>query len=262
MTTLEGRRVLVVGGSAGIGRAFATQAVAQGAQVVFAARRKDKLDEAVAEAGGGTPVAADICVESGCEQLIAETVAALGGPIDVVFISAGSAPMRMFKDTTPEDWKALLDLNVVGIHQVIRHALPHLAPGGDRVRARRAKASTSRAPRSARYVVSKVALERSIEMWRTEHPSVRFSVVAVGATVPTEFGNLFDMELLTFALEDWAKRGLAQADFMDASEVAVFLTEMYATALRFPGINVDHMVLRSPSAVTDEHQTTALTENL
>jgi NAD(P)-dependent dehydrogenase (short-subunit alcohol dehydrogenase family) len=261
MTTLEGRRVLVVGASAGIGRAFATQAVAQGANVVFAARRKDKLDEAVAEAGGGTAVPADICVESGCEQLATQAVAALGGPIDMVFISAGSAPMRMFKDTSPEDWKALLDLNVVGIHQVIRYLLPHLAPGAI-VSALSSEGVNQ--PRTALggYVVTKVALERSIEMWRTEHPSVRFSIVAVGATQPTEFGFAFDMELLKTALEDWARRGLAQADFMETSEVAVFLTEMYATALRFPGINVDHMVLRSPSAVTEEHKTTELTEKL
>ena len=47
MTTLEGRRVLVVGGSAGIGRAFATQAVAQGAQVVgdVGLRRPELVDE-------------------------------------------------------------------------------------------------------------------------------------------------------------------------------------------------------------------------
>src|SRR5688572_29014548 len=121
MTTLDGRRVLVVGASAGIGRAFAATAVAGGAQVAFSARRKDKLDEAVAEAGGGHAIAADICTEGECERLVNEAANTLGGPIDLVFISAGSAPLRMFKDTSADDWKNLLDLNVVGIHQVIRH---------------------------------------------------------------------------------------------------------------------------------------------
>ena len=107
-----------------------------------------------------------------------------------------------------------------------------------------------------------MALERSLIAWRTEHPEVRFSIVAVGATVPTEFGNMFDMQLLTTALDDWAKRGLAQADFMDSTELGVYLAAVFALGLRFPGINVDHIVLRSPSAVTDEHQVTELTSEL
>jgi NAD(P)-dependent dehydrogenase (short-subunit alcohol dehydrogenase family) len=167
----------------------------------------------------------------------------------------------MFKDTSADDWKAVLDLNVVGVHQVIRSVLPHLSPGA--IVAALSSEGVNQ-PRTAlgAYVVSKVALERSLEMWRTEHPEVRFSCVAVGATQPTEFGYQFDMDLLGWALEDWAKRGLAQADFMETSELAVFLTEMFGTGLRFPGINVDHITLRSPSAVTSEHKTTALTENL
>ena len=84
----------------------------------------------------------------------------------------------------------------------------------------------------------------------------------MGATVPTEFGNMFDMELLAFALEDWAKRGLAQSDFMDSTELGVYLAEMFGLGLRFPGINVDHIVLRSPSEITDTHKTTDLTANL
>jgi NAD(P)-dependent dehydrogenase (short-subunit alcohol dehydrogenase family) len=261
MTTLEGRRVLVVGASSGIGRALAVRAVADGAEVAFSARREEKLKEAIAEAGGGHPVAADISSADECARLGDAAATALGGPIDVVFISAGSAPMRMFKDTSADDWKHVLDLNVVGTHQVIRSVLPHLAPGAI---VAAVSSEGVHQPRTAlgAYVVSKVALERSLIAWRTEHPEVRFSCVAVGATVPTEFGNMFDMELLGFALEDWAKRGLAQADFMDSTELGVYLAGMFALGLRFPGINVDHIVLRSPSAIADEHQTTALTADL
>lgn len=261
MTTLEGRRVVVVGASAGIGRAFAAQAVAQGATVVFAARREDKLHEAVAEAGGGIAIAADICDVAVCASLAGAARDALGGPIDLVFVSAGSAPMRMFADTSAEDWHRVLGLNVIGVHQVIRAVLPHLSPAA--IVAALSSEGVDQ-PRSAlgAYVVSKVALERSLDAWRTEHPDVRFSCIAVGATQPTEFGYQFDFELLKVVLDDWAKRGLAQAEFMETSEVAEFLAEMYASALRFPGIGVEHIVLRSPSAVTTEHKTTELTAQL
>ena len=55
---LAGRRVLVAGASAGIGRAFAVHAVGAGAEVVLVARRAEALQEVVAEAGGGHAVAA------------------------------------------------------------------------------------------------------------------------------------------------------------------------------------------------------------
>ncbi|HEX7094277.1 MAG TPA: SDR family oxidoreductase [Acidimicrobiales bacterium] len=261
MTTLEGRRVLVVGASAGIGRAFATRAVAHGASVVFSARREDRLKEAVTEAGGGTAIAADISEPGDCERLASEAVAALGGRIDLLFISAGSAPMRMFKDTTADDWRAIFGLNVIGVHQLIRATLDRLAPAA--IVAALSSEGVAQ-PRTALggYVVSKVALERSLAAWRTEHPDVRFSCVAIGATQPTEFGYQFDLDLLKVVLDDWAKRGLAQAEFMQTDEVAEFLAGMYAAALRFPGIGVEHIVLRSPSPVTEEHKTTALTEQL
>lgn len=261
MTTLEGRRVLVVGGSAGIGRAFGTKAVAQGAHVAFSARRSDKLEEAIAEAGGGVAVTADITVAADCARLATDAAGALGGALDVVFISAGSSPLRMFKDMSVDDWHSILDLNLIGIHQVIRGALGVLAPGA--IVSAVSSEGVSQ-PRTALggYVVSKVALERMLEAWRTEHPEVRFSCVAVGATQPTEFGHSFDMNLLGQALDDWAKRGLAQAEFMLTDDLAVFLTEMYGSALQLPGIGVEHVLLRSPSAVATEHVVTDLTAGL
>jgi NAD(P)-dependent dehydrogenase (short-subunit alcohol dehydrogenase family) len=261
MGSLEGRRILVVGASAGIGRAFAVQSMAQGAQVVFSARREDKLKEAVDEAGGGVAIAADITNADDCERLAGEAAAALGGPIDLVFVSAAASPLRMFKDTTFDDWHRVFDLNVFGIHQVLRAALPHLAPAAV---VSVLSSEGANQPRTAlgAYVVSKIALERTLDMWRTEHPDIRFSCVAVGATQPTEFGYAFDLELLKTALEDWAKRGLAQAEFMLTDEVATFLIDMYASALRFPGIGVEHVVVRSPSAVVEDHPTTELTQNL
>jgi len=75
---LEGRRVLVVGASVGIGRAIATAAVRQGAEVVFAARRREVLDEAIAEAGGGVAACGDVCAPQGCQAIVDQAVAAVG----------------------------------------------------------------------------------------------------------------------------------------------------------------------------------------
>src|SRR5450432_3738557 len=58
--TLAGRTVLVIGASAGIGRSFATRAVQSGAEVVVVARRADRLEALVTEAGTCTTLAVDI----------------------------------------------------------------------------------------------------------------------------------------------------------------------------------------------------------
>ena len=110
---LEGRRVLVVGASAGIGRAIAGQFVARGAQVAFCARRPDILRAAVAEAGGGAVVAGDVRVAEDCDRVVTDAVAALGG-LDAVCYSAAVSPLRLLADTTADDWRAVLETNVVG----------------------------------------------------------------------------------------------------------------------------------------------------
>ena len=58
--SLSGKRVVVVGASAGIGKAFAIRAGKEGAHLVVAARRTDKLAEVIAEVGSGTPVVTDV----------------------------------------------------------------------------------------------------------------------------------------------------------------------------------------------------------
>ena len=246
-TTLRGRRVLVVGASAGIGRAFALHAIRAGADVVVGARRGDRLAELIGEAGGGTAVTGDVSEPGDVERMVGEAVAHLGA-IDVVFVSVGYAQMGKFADTTAEQWDRTLRTNLVGIHQLIRAALPSLAPGA-MVTALSSEAVTMPRSYMGAYRASKVALNSMLEQWRIEHPGIRFGCVTVGATQPTEFGVAFDMDLLPAALTEWTARGLSQEEFMDTDEVAAVLVGFFGLALAFPGVGMEHLVLRSPSAV-------------
>jgi len=67
--TLSGKRVVVIGASAGIGRALAVRAVQEGAQVLMAARRGAELEKAADEAGGGHPVTVDVRAPEDCARL-------------------------------------------------------------------------------------------------------------------------------------------------------------------------------------------------
>jgi NAD(P)-dependent dehydrogenase (short-subunit alcohol dehydrogenase family) len=239
---LAGKRVLVVGASAGIGRAFAVRAVRAGAEVVLAARRGEVLAEVVAEAGGGHAVAADICDADGR----AAVVASAAGGIDLVVHCAGAAPLRLLADSDADDWRRTMEINVVAVNQLIRQLLPHVADGGV-VAVLTSEAAARPWTGMVHYAASKAALEAALKGWRLEHPEVRFAAVAVGPTQPTGFGDGFDPDLLGRAFADWAHHGMLPETFMDTDEMAGFLAGTLGAALAHPGIGIEHMLLRSPS---------------
>lgn len=247
VAALDGKRVLIVGGSAGIGQAVAVRACELGADVAVSARRADKLAETCERAGRGHPVVGDVRAPGGAADIVAQAVAQLGG-LDLVFYAAGYAPLSRLLDTDSEAWRAVFETNVLGVHETLRAAVPRMSPAGI---ACVLSSETVGRPRTGLgcYGSSKAATEEALRAWQLEHPEVRFSCVAIGATQPTEFGLNFDMELLGPTLEEWAVHGLMQERFMETSEVGAFLTDTLASALANPSLNVEHLVLRSPSAV-------------
>ncbi len=245
--TLAGKRVVVVGASAGIGRAFAVHAGKEGADLLIAARRRDRLEEVVAEAGCGTAVSADVRNAQDCAH-IADVARDRLGAIDLLFISLGYAPLRMFADTSADDWADVMQTNVVSVHQVIRSCLPMLAPAAIVCALSSETVGQPRAALGA-YSSSKAALAESLNAWRTEHPAFRFCCVSVGGTVPTEFTAAFDPELLGVVVQDWIARGLLQETLMSPDDVADVLAGVFASALNFPVVGLEQLVVRPPSSM-------------
>jgi NADP-dependent 3-hydroxy acid dehydrogenase YdfG len=244
---LAGARVLVVGASAGIGRAFAVGAAAAGARVVVSARRGDRLAEVVDQMGGGHAVLADVAVEDECVRMVDEAAAELGS-LDLVFYAVGFARLRRMVDANREDWQSVFAANLFGLQAVVRAALPHLVWRGI-VAALSSEMADH--PRTALgvYGASKAALDHSLANWRLENSDRRFTSVAVGATQPTEFGREFELDVLEPVLGDWFRHGTMQQEYMETDDVAGFLVATLGAALRFPGIGLDHLVVRSPSPV-------------
>jgi NAD(P)-dependent dehydrogenase (short-subunit alcohol dehydrogenase family) len=115
--SLAGRTALVTGASSGLGRHFADVLAREGAAVVLAARRQDRLIEAVAEiaAAGGKAAAVELdvtdgnSVRAGC----AAAEAALG-PIDILVNNAGIAVSKPVLEHSEADWDRVLDTNLKG----------------------------------------------------------------------------------------------------------------------------------------------------
>jgi NAD(P)-dependent dehydrogenase (short-subunit alcohol dehydrogenase family) len=250
MTTnsLAGARVLVVGASSGIGRAFAVAAVKDGARVVLAARRREELEKASAEAGGGVCVPVDLRAPDSGTRL-AEAVREHLGGLDLLVSCVGAAPLRMLADMSQEDWQHVFETNVVGVHRVLNACLPLLEREG-MVMAFSTESLGQPRTGLGGYMASKAALEEMVNLWRAERPWLRFTIVTVGATFPTDFGVAFDMELLPLVMTDWASRGIAHEEYMTPEGVASVLLGTAAAAWRQPGVCIEHLTLRSPSPVT------------
>jgi NAD(P)-dependent dehydrogenase (short-subunit alcohol dehydrogenase family) len=130
--SVEGRTVLVTGGSRGIGRMIASGFVEAGAKVYISSRKADACAEVAAELSQvGTCLAlpADLSTEEGCRRL-AGALAEVEERLDVLVNNAGAtwgAPLEEFDEAA---WDRVLDLNVKGVFHLTKFALPLLRAAG------------------------------------------------------------------------------------------------------------------------------------
>jgi NADP-dependent 3-hydroxy acid dehydrogenase YdfG len=129
---LTGRRILLTGASSGIGAATCRSLIAAGASVAMLARRKERLDLLRGELGDRAfPVPGDVTDLGTLESVVADAAAALGG-LDAVVSAAGRSMAGGLATGTPQLWRELIDLNLIGPLATVRYALPHFSAGGRR----------------------------------------------------------------------------------------------------------------------------------
>jgi 3-dehydrosphinganine reductase len=122
-------KVLVTGGSEGIGRAIAAEAVKAGADVEIWARREDKLAEALKDLGAGTSRAVDIGDAIAVRAAAGRYIATNGAP-DRLFQCAGFAIAAFVDQVRDEDIERLLKVNVAGAMHVVRAFAPVMSKRG------------------------------------------------------------------------------------------------------------------------------------
>ena len=130
----RGKHVLVTGGSAGIGKAFAAELLARGARVTLLARTESKLVEAVAELAAGAAkggakepqvqhVVASIADEAALSAAVARAASKFG-PVDVLVANAGTAAPGLFLEMPTSIFQQQMDLNYMGTLKSIKAVLP------------------------------------------------------------------------------------------------------------------------------------------
>jgi meso-butanediol dehydrogenase / (S,S)-butanediol dehydrogenase / diacetyl reductase len=124
MWNLEGKTALVTGATSGIGRAIAEQFAGCGAKLMLTGRNQ-AAGAALAEELGARFLAGDIADPAFPDRLVAATLADLGG-LDILVNNAGIAHHGSLLETSDDDWKRVMDVNVTALMRCSRAALKHM----------------------------------------------------------------------------------------------------------------------------------------
>jgi len=120
---LDGQGALVTGGGSGIGLATAKRLAADGAVVTICGRSKERLDAALEELGGAVrAVAADVTAEDDVVAAVTIAADAPGGLRIAVACAGGSSHMGPLVATGVDEFRATVDVNVIGTFLTVKHA--------------------------------------------------------------------------------------------------------------------------------------------
>lgn len=127
------QRVLITGGTSGMGEATAIAFVEAGANVVISGRNQERADaiiEGLKDAPGSIQfIAADVSNSNECQILVKRALGLLDG-LDIVVNSAGVIYHATAEETTDQQWHDTMNVNVNGTFYVCRAAIPHMKTNG------------------------------------------------------------------------------------------------------------------------------------
>lgn len=186
----QGKSVIITGASSGIGEATARKLAADGAQIMLAARREDRLKALAADLGDQVRYrVTDVTSHADMIGLGDDTLKAFG-KIDVIVNNAGIMPLSPLANRRVEEWDQMIDVNIKGVLYGIDAVLTHMLERKDgHIINVSSVAGLVTNPTSAVYSGTKHAVKAISEGLRKETVGlVRVTTIYPGA-VATELGH-------------------------------------------------------------------------
>jgi NADP-dependent 3-hydroxy acid dehydrogenase YdfG len=241
-TPLQGKVALVTGASSGIGEATALALARAGARVAIAARRRDRLDGVAGRIADlraeSLVLEADVARPEEAESIVSRTVERWG-QLDILVNNAGLMLLSPIDRARVEDWRRMLDLNVLGLMVTTRAALPQMRRQKDgHVVNISSTAGRVANPDASVYAATKFGVGAFSEALRREvyKDNIRVTVIEPGA-VATELREHVPDPDTRERIDTWA-RSMRQ---LQSEDVAAAI--LYAVS-QPPHVNVNEILLR------------------
>ena len=189
MNNLSGKKVLITGGSSGIGKATAIDLVGKGAIVCITGRNKAKLEKVASEINA-IPIHLDVSKYNSIAVKTLDAFHSMGG-IDVLINNAGIGEFAKLEDIKINHFESIFATNVFGLTMLTQEVVKFFKTQqyGTIINIG-SSAATSGFPSGSVYCASKFALRGLTECWRHELRRDNIRVVLVNPSeVPTAFNN-------------------------------------------------------------------------
>lgn len=181
------KKAMIWGAAGGIGQALTSTLKDAGWQVIAVARDADKLDASV-DVSIEADVSDNFAVQSAVQSASFEV-----DEVDLWIYAAGDIVSAKVSETTPEEWRRIIDANLSGAHLVTHYSLPLLADDAHLFYLG-AVSERLRLPGLSAYAAAKTGLEAYVDALRKEQRGRRVTVVRPGA-VATPFWDKVPMRL-------------------------------------------------------------------
>jgi NADP-dependent 3-hydroxy acid dehydrogenase YdfG len=196
MPAMKDKVIVITGASEGIGAVTAELLAKQGAKVVLAARRQDKLDEVAARIGGSNALAVqtDVTRRADNERLRDQAIAKFGG-IDVWINNAGRGISRGVAELTDEDIDEMVTINIKSVLYGIQAVLPHMKEKkqGQIISISSGLSRFPWAPQRSAYSAAKAGVNMLMANLRVELQTQGFTNIKATTILPgivaTDFGK-------------------------------------------------------------------------
>ncbi len=243
MAKLNGKVAMVTGASSGIGEATALSLAGEGANVVLVARREDRLKALEKKISDTTKAKAisvigDVSQVELAERAVKEATEQWGG-IDILVNNAGVMYLGGVADANVEDWKRMIDINVLGLMYFTRFVVPSMKDrGGGSIVNISSVSGRVVSSRSAGYSATKFAVNAFSDGLRQEVAShkIRVTIIEPGAVLTELTDHITDS-----SVKDSVKGWVASMTALTSEDIANAI--VYAVT-QPPHVNVNEILIR------------------